>query len=121
MRDFILLDSVGDYTKMVNLKDIKELLKENIKAYIKENAKEVDIENELDDLLMIDNCFNMTTIQRMLHQYGYEIVDLNDVRKSLNSISDYLYNNTQETDMFNRIEQVKNDIALLMSEFKKEV
>ena len=115
MKDFILLDSVGDYTKLVNLKDIKELLKENIKAYIKENAKEVDIENELDDLLMIENCFNMITIQRMLHQYGYEIVDLNDVRKSLNSISDYLYHNTKQSDMFDRIEQVKNDIANIMN------
>lgn len=117
MKDFILLDGVGDYTKLVNLKDIKELLKENIKAYIKENAKEVDIENELDDLLMIDNCFNMVTIERMLNQYGYEIVDLNDVRKSLNSISDYLYYNTdkKETEIFNRLEQVKNDIAYIMN------
>lgn len=120
MKDFIVIYNDEDY-RLLSMNDIKNLLKKEYKEFIVENAKELEreaIKDELNDLLMIENCTNMVTIERMLNSYGYSIIDLNDVRKGLDTISDYLYYHTdkKETEIFNRIEQVKNDIAYIMNE-----
>lgn len=121
MKHFIILDEVGDYSRLVDLKEIKELLKESIKNYVKDNAKDIgsdEIEEELDDLLMIDNCFNMVTIERFLNQYGYQLINLDYVYDALNVIGEYVYNNTLKKDVFNRLEQTKVDLSDIMHEFK---
>lgn len=117
MKSFIVVYNDEEY-RLLSMKDIKDLLKKEYKEYIVENAKELEkgtIEDELDDLLMIDNCTNMITLERLLNSFGYELFDLKDIRQKLNVVSSYLYNNTQEKDMFDRIEQVINDIANIMN------
>lgn len=117
MKSFIVVYNDEEY-RLLSMKEIKELLKNEMKEFITENRYDLEratLENELDDLLMIDDCTNMATLTRLLNSYGYELFDLKDIRQKLNVVSSYLYNNTQEKDMFNRIEQVINDIANIMN------
>lgn len=120
MKEFILVYDDEEYS-LLTMKELKDLLKKEMKNYILENLKELEkvtIDNELDDLLMIENCTNLATLKRLSDSFGYTLYSLSELKEHLMVVSNYLYNNTLEKDMFNRVEKVKNDISFIMNNLK---
>lgn len=111
---FLVADAWGDFSKIVNYKELKEMLIDELVEDTKQNSNDEEILSlnmkQLGEIAKSENT-NVKYIIENLESYGWIVKDLQDIHYSLNSIRKYLSENYDKYRLY--INSIDNVIQIL--------
>lgn len=95
IKQYLIVDCMGDYTELADYKDIRDLLIEEIIQDIRENIGDKSLEKEmLDNIYLLERLARekdtpLSYIKKELECYSFKIIDLLDLQRDLEDIRGY--------------------------------
>lgn len=118
---FLVADYWNEYSKIMNYKELRTLLIDELEEEIKENIEEKDIVNDnlkqLSELAKTDTQ-SVADLIESVESFGWKVIELHDLHCKLNSLRSYLANKNsdkskQYIDSIDRVIQIIDDNKLL--------
>lgn len=102
---YLIIDDYADDKKIMNYKQLKDLLIDELMANIKENYEDYDfVKYDLDILTDIaKETINHERVINELQTYGWTIIDITNIKKALNEMREYAARKTSDTKVFDEI------------------
>ena len=110
---YLILDDYGDYKEILTYKQMYEMLIDEIMRDTLENYNEYEILTQnLEQLqkLAKNNLVNEKYIIENLKSYGYHIIDINDLKMSLNELREYTARTSPNLEVFDNMIKFIEDL-----------
>lgn len=104
MKNYLIVDCMGDYTELADYKDIRDLLIEEIVQDIRENIGDKSLEKEtLDNIYLLERLARekdtpLSYIEKELECYSFKIIDLLSLQRDLEDVRGYFLNKNNYVD-----------------------
>lgn len=102
---YLVSDDYGDFKKIMNFKELKELLIDELISDSKENHKEYDfIKYDLE--VLSDIAKEKITYNRIIDElksYGWNVINILDIQEGINDLREYVARKSTDLKVFDDI------------------
>lgn len=112
---YLVVDLMGDYKSIMDYKDIRDLLIEEVVRDLKENIKDKDLEKEninnigLLERLAREKDTPLSYIEKELECYSFKIINLQDLHRDLYDLKEYVDESNCMDKTLETIEKIMNE------------
>ena len=112
---YLVVDLMGDYKSIMDYKDIRDLLIEEVVSDLKENIKDRDLEKEninnigLLERLAREKDTPLSYIEKELECYSFKIINLQDLHRDLYDLKEYVDEKNYMDKTLETIEKIMNE------------
>lgn len=103
---YLVSDDYGDFKKIMNYKQLYEMLIDEIVEDIKQNFNEYDVLKACADQLgnlAKNNLVNENYIIDNLESYGWHVINILDIQKGINDLREYVARKSTDLKVFDDI------------------